>query len=223
MGRPQPPAARPSQGQPTSAPRPVNGRGMGRTITAPAGAALAPAHGRRAGGAERAAGRQPRPGVWSWTAAGPTKQEQPALRASVAHVAVRGHAGGASPEEEGAARRIPPCLTAPLPVMERGATPVDPRPPVPFFGGEGAGECRGAPEGGAAGRARRDERLGIAERRSRSGCALRMDERQGRAPAHRLGHSIRAAAMSSALIPPSSGLYSRWGYCCSITRFGRLE
>ena len=36
---------------------------LGARHSAPAGAALAPAHGRRAGGAERAAGRQPRPGV----------------------------------------------------------------------------------------------------------------------------------------------------------------
>ena len=35
MGRPQPPAARPSQGKPTSAPRPVNGRGLGHVIPRP--------------------------------------------------------------------------------------------------------------------------------------------------------------------------------------------
>lgn len=44
---------------------------LGARHSAPAGAALAPAHGRRAGGAERAAGRQPRPGVLGWIAAGP--------------------------------------------------------------------------------------------------------------------------------------------------------
>lgn len=43
---------------------------LGARHSAPAGAALAPAHGRRAGGAERAAGRQPRPGVLGWIAGG---------------------------------------------------------------------------------------------------------------------------------------------------------